>query len=174
MADEIEPDTKDWTWTATRRCEQCAYDPAAIPDDAIAGALRVTAPRWQAVLAGEDVRTRPGPTIWSALEYACHTRDVNLLFAERVGRMRTEDGPHFASWDGDEVALASNYGAQEPEVVAREMSAAVDRAAAEYDAVPGDGWTRRGYRGDGGEFTISSIGHYHLHDVLHHLHDVAG
>ena len=32
---------------------------------------------------------------------------------------------------------------------------------------------RRGLRSNGDEFTVESLGRYHLHDVVHHLHDVA-
>jgi hypothetical protein len=29
-------------------------------------------------------------------------------------------------------------------------------------------------RSNGSEFTVESLGRYHLHDVVHHLHDVTG
>ena len=59
-------------------------------------------------------------------------------------------------------------------MVAAELAKATEHAATEYDAVPADGWSRDGIRGGGGTFTISSLGHYHLHDVVHHLKDVQG
>lgn len=167
-------DTKDWTFTTTEPCGECGYDPQAVADDAIAAALRATIPRWEAVLSRADVRMRPAATVWSPLEYACHSRDVNHVFAGRVRQMRTEDSPHFASWSGDAAAVENRYWEQDPGAVAAEMSAATERAAAEYDAVPDGGWGRIGIRGGGGTFTISSLGHYHLHDVIHHLVDVAG
>jgi hypothetical protein len=40
--------------------------------------------------------------------------------------------------------------------------------------VPADAWDRPGVRSNGSEFTVESLGRYHLHDVVHHLHDVAG
>jgi hypothetical protein len=169
-----EPDTKDWTFTTTRACDECGYDPTAVADLELAAALRTTVSRWAAVLARSDVHERPAPTVWSPLEYACHIRDVHGLFAGRVRQMRTEDSPHFASWDGDAAAVENRYYAQDPAVVAVQLAEVTQRAAAEYDAVPGDGWSRDGIRGGGGTFTISSLGHYHLHDVVHHLHDVNG
>ncbi len=169
-----EPDTKDWTFTATQRCPECGYDPNGVADAELAGALRATIPRWNAVLARADVRQRPEPQVWSPLEYACHTRDVHGLFSGRVQQMRTEDSPHFVSWDGDDAAVEGRYYAQDPAVVATELADAAEHAGAEYDAVAADGWSRDGIRGGGGTFTISSLGHYHLHDVVHHLHDVKG
>ena len=41
-----------------------------------------------------------------------------------------------------------------------------------YASVPPLSWHRRGVRSDGSEFTVESLGRYHLHDVVHHLHDV--
>ena len=46
-----------------------------------------------------------------------------------------------------------------------------------YASVPDDGWQRtaaqgRAADGSGSEFTVESIGRYHLHDVVHHLWDV--
>lgn len=172
MDEQIPPDTKDWTWAAVRRCDECGFDPTTIANGDIAETLRATAPRWAAALAGAAVRQRPAPQTWSPLEYACHTRDVHTLFADRIARMRASDTPHFADWDGDAVAIEMAYAAQDPEVVAAEMAAAIEHAAGEYEAVTD--WSRAGVRGDGHRFTIAGLGHYHLHDVMHHLHDVHG
>lgn len=169
-----EPDTKDWTFTATEPCPECGYDPRRVADSELAAALRASAARWSAVLARADAAVRPFPRVWSPLEYACHLRDVHGLFAGRVTQMRTEDHPHFASWNSDRAAIENRYDAQDPATVAIELAAATERAAAEYDAVEAGAWGRAGIRGGGGIFTISTLGHYHLHDTMHHLHDVAG
>ncbi len=52
--------------------------------------------------------------MWSPLEYACHVRDVHLLFAERVRLMLEQDGPTFDNWDQDVTAVESAYGSQDP------------------------------------------------------------
>jgi hypothetical protein len=41
-----------------------------------------------------------------------------------------------------------------------------------YDDVPPGAWSRRGLRSNGSEFTVASIAVYHLHDIVHHAHDV--
>ena len=51
-----EPDTKDWSFTTTRPCDECGYDPTAVADTDLAEALRATVSRWNAVLAGADAR----------------------------------------------------------------------------------------------------------------------
>ena len=167
-------DTKDWVWAATRPCAECGFDPTAIDDVAVANTLRGTTSRWAAVLAGPDARDRPKPAVWSPLEYACHVRDVHRVFTGRVTLMLTEDAPQFANWDQYKAAVAGRYWAADPAVVAAELAEAAEQSAAGYDAVPADAWSRTGMRSNGSAFTISSIGHYHLHDVVHHLYDVQG
>ena len=117
--------------------------------------------------------------MWSRLEYACHVRDVHRIFAERVQLMLDEDSPEFDNWDQDEAAAEDDYGLQDPAEVGTAMVERAAEAAVVYASVPEDAWQRTGRRkagpdadGSGSEFTIESIGRYHLHDVVHHLWDV--
>src|SRR6478735_2892766 len=138
----------------------------------LADVVRENARTWQAVLRLDDAAVRPDPATWSTLEYACHVRDVNRIFDLRVGLMLDEDDPTFANWDQDETAIAERYGEQDPATVSAELLEAAESVAARYAAVPDDAWERRGYRSNGSEFTIDSIGRYHLHDLVHHAWDV--
>jgi hypothetical protein len=168
----ITPDTKDWTWVLERPCPECGFESAAheVPD--LPGLLEQTAATWAQVLGRGDVAERPEPGVWSALEYACHVRDVHVLFAARVRLMLDEDAPTFANWDQDATAVERDYGSQDPEAVATELVAAARQVAALYATVTGATRGRRGLRSNGDEFTVESLGRYHLHDVVHHLHDV--
>ena len=122
---EPEPDTKDWTWTLSRRCPECGLsagevDPAAIPERAF-----VAAEEWVAILRSSPaVRERPQPDVWSPLEYGAHVRDVYRLFDARLVQMLTEDEPTFANWDQDETAISAGYAEADPEEVADELEAA--------------------------------------------------
>ena len=127
---------------------------------------------WSEVLAGTDVTTRPAPAVWSPLEYACHVRDVHVVFAERVRLMLEVDEPSFANWDQDATAVESDYGTQDPAEVAVGRIAAAGTVAGLYATVTEAAKDRRGLRSDGSVFTVESLGSYHLHDVVHHLHDV--
>ena len=60
---------------------------------------------------------------------------------------------------------AERYGEQDPVVVAAELSAAAEEVAATYDAGPEGAWHRPGQRSNGSQFTVESLGRYHLHDV---------
>lgn len=165
----IPPDSKDWTWVLDRPCPECGFDATSLTDEGIAPAVRSSARAWRAVV--DDTR-RPQPQTWSPLEYACHVRDVHVLFRGRLELMLAGDDPEFANWDQDETALASRYGEQDPARVAQELEDAADQMADALAAVDGAQWTRSGRRGDGSSFTVSTLARYYLHDVVHHQHDV--
>ncbi len=169
----IEPDTKDWTWVLDRPCAECGFDAAGLDLARLPRAIRDNATVWQHVLGTDDAAVRPDAHVWSPLEYGCHVRDVNLLFAERVARMLSEDDPTFANWDQDETAATSDYGSQDPATVAAEVVEAADRVATAYTQVAGEQWQRPGTRSNGSAFTVDSLARYHLHDLVHHAHDVS-
>jgi hypothetical protein len=99
-------------------------------------------------------------------------RDVHRIFAHRVELMLTEDEPQFPNWDQDATAVADDYASQDPGRVAGELFDAAGVVADLYDRVPDGSWSRRGLRSNGSTFTVSTIALYHLHDIVHHAHDV--
>lgn len=170
--EEIQPDTKDWTWVLSQRCPECGYTATDVDGPAIGGTVRDLAPRWVSALHRPDARERPAPTTWSALEYGAHVRDVFRVFDGRLELMLTQDDPPFANWDQDATALEDRYDLQDPTVVADELVDAAEVIAARFDGVAGDRWDRTGRRSNGSGFTVLTLGQYFLHDVVHHLHDV--
>lgn len=167
-----EPDTKDWTWTITRRCAECGTDVSAMGPQEIATVLRESLPRWAAVLRRDDVAVRHAATVWSPLEYAAHVRDVFKVMHYRLDLMYMEDEPTFPDWDQDATALEDDYAHQSPQVVATQLAAAGRGLADAFDAVLNRDLHRRGLRSNGAEFTIQTLARYAWHDVAHHLHDV--
>ncbi len=168
----IAPDTKDWTWVLDRACPECGFDPAGQSLTDLPRLIHDTAMAWSDVLAGPDAAVRPAAQVWSPLEYACHVRDVHAIFAQRVRAMLTEDVPTFANWDQDATAIEQDYGSQDPTVVDVELIEAAGTVAGLYATVTPATAGRRGLRSNGSEFTVETLGSYHLHDVVHHLHDV--
>lgn len=169
----IVPDTKDWTWVLAEPCPECGFDAAGLDRDRIPQAIRDNATLWDVVLDTDDAAVRPSGHVWSPLEYACHVRDVNDTFAGRLALMLTQDAPAFDNWDQDQTAVEQDYGSQDPATVAGEVTAAAERVAAGYEAVTGDQWERTGTRSDGATFTLDTVVRYHLHDLVHHAHDVS-
>jgi len=171
---DIEPDTKDWTWVLDQACAECGLAAGDVPPTEIAHRVQADLPRWSAVLERADARERPAPSTWSPTEYACHVRDVHVLFAERMRLMLDQDGPHFANWDQDETALADDYASQDPATVATQLVEAGEGMVELLGSIPDDAWDRTGFRSDGSEFTVATLSQYYLHDIAHHLHDVRG
>lgn len=169
-----EPDDKDWTWVLTRVCPECGFDAAAVERVAMPALIRDAVSRFSDVLARPDATGRPSARTWSAVEYACHVRDVCRVFTERLERMQDEDHPHFASWDQDATALEQRYAGQDPQVVSGQLAASGEAAAVAFTHVRNDEWERAGLRSDGAEFTVESLGRYLLHDLFHHVWDTKG
>ena len=170
--DGIVPDTKDWTWVLDRPCPDCGFDPTAQALADLPRAFHDTAMAWFDVLARVAVAERPSPDVWSPLEYACHVRDVHELFGQRLRLMLAEDEPTFANWDQDATAIERGYRGADSATVSVELIEAAGTVAGIYATVTDATRSRRGIRSNGDEFTVETLGTYHLHDVVHHLHDV--
>ena len=170
--EEIQPDTKDWTWVLSQRCPECGFTATDVGGPAIGGTVRDLSPRWESALHRADARDRPAPATWSTLEYGAHVRDVMRIFGDRLSLLLARDDPQFENWDQDATALADRYDLQDPQVVAGQLADAAERTASAFDSVADDQWGRSGRRSNGSEFTVLTLGQYFLHDVVHHLHDV--
>lgn len=168
---EITPDTRDWADVLTDGCPDCGFsgreDPTTAPTT-----VTEAAATWQTVLTRDDATVRRTPARWSDLEYAAHMRDIFEVFDRRTELMLTEVDPTLDNFDGDAVALASDYEHQNPAEVAPALRTAAESYAARLSQVRGDEWDRRGFRSDGREFTVASLTLYGLHEVRHHLGDV--
>lgn len=166
------PDEKDWTWVIEQPCPDCGFAGALIAPGEFAIRIAAATAPWQEVLRRSDVRDRPAPTTWSPLEYSCHVRDVCRIFDERTRLMLTEIDPGFANWDQDATALEERYWEQDPAQVAADLATAATQLSRTYAAVPADAWGRTGRRSNGSAFTVTTLGRYLLHDLVHHLWDV--
>ena len=168
----ITPDTKDWTFVLERVCPECSFDIRSFPREQVGQMIRDNAAKWGPALAHPEVAQRPSPDRWSALEYACHVRDVFRLYDERLAMMIETDDPSYPNWDQDAAAVEQRYGEQDPERVGTELSAAATSLAESFDGVQGAQWERTGKRSDGANFTVESFARYLIHDPIHHIWDV--
>jgi hypothetical protein len=168
----VTPDTKDWTWVLGRPCGECGLDARQLPPADVPPLLRAAASTFAAVLARAGAATRPAPGVWSALEYACHVRDVCRRFDARLRLLLVLHDPMFENWDQDAAAVRDGYDAQDPERVGLELAEAAERLAGAIDGVPDGSRERTGRRSDGAVFTVTTLCRYVAHDVVHHVHDV--
>jgi hypothetical protein len=176
MSMPIVPDDKDWTWVLRRPCPECGFDASALAPEGVAPLLRANASDWVRILQrpDEELRRRPADDHWAPLEYACHVRDVCLLFRTRLELMLREDDPLYLNWDQDATAVEERYGEQDPAAVSAQLRVAADELASAFEGVTGAQWERRGRRSDGAGFSVAGFGRYFIHDPVHHLYDVTG
>lgn len=168
---DIAPDDRDWTFVIQDGCPECGFTPQT--PETTGDRLRASIPLWEEALLDASATQRPKPAVWSAAEYGCHVRDASRIFRERLELMLNVDDPVFLNWDQDATAIDEGYSTQRPDIVARELAGQVLATAAAFDDVGPEQWTRRGRRSNGSEFTIATFAVYFLHDIEHHVHDVA-
>lgn len=164
------------------RCAECHFDFEALGAGAVPSALRSLGGRFAMRISNErtdpilgvTIRTRPGPRIWSALEYACHVRDVFLIQRERVYLTLVEECPSFARMYRDERPSLARYAAQEPRDVGRELTVAAELLAWAFEGLDDAQWQRRCIYNfpDARERTVLWLGRHSVHEGEHHLRDV--
>jgi DinB family protein len=170
----IAPDTKDWTWVLHRPCPDCRFDASTCAPSAVPAFIRANAAAWRDLESrGAISAGRPDSSTWSALEYACHVRDVYRRYHDRIALMLTQHDPLFPNWDQDASAVEDAYEAQDPRATIDELTAAAEQVAIQLEQVVGSDWDRPGRRSDGASFTVGTIARYMVHDPIHHLWDVS-
>lgn len=174
MTDDVQiaPDTKDWTWTLHRRCPECGLAAGEVPATGLVAALEQALVRWPQVARREGAEVRKVHGRWSDLEYACHVRDVCMVFTQRLQLIRNQDDPTFADWDQDKTAKDEQYGQQAACDVSAELEQAATHLLARWADVHDNEWCRTGRRSNGSRFTALTLGQYCLHDLVHHGVDV--
>jgi hypothetical protein len=168
-----DPPRPGWT------CPQCQFDYDAVDLTTVADAVRRAGTRYRVPLTrglrDEDLdavlRRRPAEDAWSALEYACHVRDVLDLNDDRVERIVADDRPALQAMDPDVLVVERDYNGADAVAVADELAAAAERLAARLDALTPEGWTRAATR-NGEELVIEWMARNVLHECEHHLLDI--
>jgi len=164
------------------RCNECQFDYDSVGPGAVSSTLRSLGGRFGMRISNErgdptlalTMRTRPGPRTWSALEYACHLRDVFLIQRERLYLTLIEDCPSFARMYGDDRATLARYGAEDPKDVGRELTVAAEMLAWGFEGLDETQWQRRCIYNfpEAAERSVLWLGRHSVHEGEHHLHDV--
>jgi hypothetical protein len=125
-------------------------------------------------VGADELRRRPGPEVWSPLEYACHLRDVFLVQRERVITARRVERPAVPPMGRDERVDYDGYAAQDPADVARQLGDAARLFAHVLARLGGADWERTvlyGYPREA-ERTLRWVAVHTEHEARHHLLDV--
>jgi len=157
------------------RCAACDFDGAAYGPSLLLDALRELGPQWRRILldAGDELRLRPAPNTWSALEYAAHSRDVTALHVFGVEQALTIDEPRFPEIAEAELVehASASYAAEDPEVVVMELEDQARKLAEVAGASGPASWSRGITIGDT-RMSVRFLLEHALHDSHHHLVDV--
>jgi len=154
------------------RCDECDFDGSRFDGPALVNELRELGPRWRVLIesAGPDLRVRPAPEVWSAIEYAAHSRDVTALLAFGVEQALTQDEPHYPAIEPDLVETAAeSYAGEQPAAVVGALDEQAKRLAALADE--NAAWTR-GLTIGNDRSDIRRLLEHALNDSTHHLLDV--
>ncbi len=156
-------------------CDACGFRGSRYDNASLIVALRQLGPSWRTVLrdAGSELRVRPAPDVWSAIEYAAHSRDITALHAFGVEQALTVDEPVYPAIVADDLieAAAANYVGDDPEAVVETLDAQACRLAQAAVDAGDDAWQRGLTIGDE-RSTVRRMLEHALHDSLHHVDDV--
>ncbi|HMG45133.1 MAG TPA: DinB family protein [Acidimicrobiales bacterium] len=163
-------------------CEECGFDYDGLTDAEVPERLRDLGRRYRTPLSrglkGEDldalVRAHPTPGVWSALEYACHVRDVLQVQRERLELALAEDVPSYTPMGREERVVDDRYNEQAPLAVADQLAANGEALADWFAVLDADQWARRALYGypEPTERDMRWLGRHTVHEGHHHLLDV--
>ncbi len=150
-------------------CAACGFDASDYTHNDLLGTLRALAPIWRTTTEGIDasvLAARPADGVWSALEYAAHSRDVTAIMSYAVTRALEEENPDFgAPPDAGAPAVPESLGA-----AIAQLDQHVAKLNGTANRMGGDGWARRFTVGDEVLDVRWAIAHA-VHDATHHLRD---
>jgi uncharacterized damage-inducible protein DinB len=105
----------------------------------------------------ESLSQQPAPDKWSAIEIACHLRDIDRLYTERVTKAAFSDRPAFWMMDNTLVSEKLAYRTSEAAAVLKEHRRRRQDLLSLLRALPHESWQRTGLHPTRGELTIEKL-----------------
>jgi len=119
-----------------------------------------------------ELRRRPAPHIWSAIEYVCHLRDVYATYTIRLHRARTENSPAVEPMFSDLRAARFRYAQLPLAPVLDELADHVVGFREEAATFAPADWQRTVSRRPDEVRTARWLVRQALHEGRHHLTDI--
>ncbi len=160
---------------SVERCEECAFVYGDLPTGDVPRALRALGAEYVDVLSRSEVRglvdRRPEPEVRSALEYACHVRDVLLIQRDRVLLALVEDTPGYSRMYRDERVTLAGYRVETVEEVANEVAMAANLMAKVLEGLSPVQLQRRCIYNfpEPTRRDVAWLARHTVHEVSHHL-----
>jgi hypothetical protein len=159
------------------RCDECGFSYDDVANHELPARIRSLAPRYDERLRNTPVarlRAHPLPDTWSALEYACHVRDVLAVQRERIELMTREDDPEFTPMDRELRVTRDRYNEQDPMAVADDLARNADGLAHVFELLSEDELLRTAIYNYPVRALRSAawVGCHTVHEGEHHLGDI--
>jgi len=124
----------------------------------------------------ERLRSRPAPEVWAPIEYLCHVRDVVLVQRDRFYRGLVEHEPSFPPMWREERAVLGAYADEDAGEVVSQLEMASNLFARAVAAVGTTMLERTCVYSypEPAVRTLRWLGAQTLHEIEHHLRDIAG
>ncbi len=120
-------------------------------------------------LSDDELRRRPSPDEWSALEVCCHLRDYAEIEGQRVRRLVEEDEPTLEAWDEQELAAERKYSEDDPRRAITALRAFWGGLAYQLEGLTDAQWERGGTHPELGRVTVRSRTERQVAHVRAHL-----
>jgi len=163
-------------------CDECGFAHGSLAIEDAPAALREVGGRYRAPLTrslrGEDldalVRAHPLEGTWSALEYACHVRDVLAIQRERLSIARVQEGYAPEPMRREALVAERAYNEQDPSGVATEVAANADAVATFVESFDASDWERTMtyFFPERAERRLTWVVRHTVHEGEHHLLDI--
>ena len=119
-------------------------------------------------LSEDALRRRPASEEWSAIETACHMRDVEQFYAERFTKIAHLDRPRFWAMDTERLATTRRYREADLKLVLKDFRQRRSDTLTLLRALPHPIWQRTGIHPERGEVTIEQLAtRLRQHDQRH-------
>jgi hypothetical protein len=156
-------------------CPVCGMTYSAVSvDQAVEAIGQLPAAVQEAVsrVSMEARRLRPAPDQWSVTEYACHLRDVYVVYTIRLHRARTEHRPVLEPMLNDLRARRFRYNEFDANAVLAEIAATAVGFCEEVARNQPHHWNRLVTRLPGEIRTSRWLVRQAMHEGQHHLYDI--
>ncbi len=120
-------------------------------------------------LSDDELRRRPSPDEWSALEVCCHLRDSAQEEGVRVRRLVEEDGPTLEPYDQEARAIERNYQGDDIRRLHIALRAFWGGLAYQLEGLSDEQWERAGTHPESGPVTVRSRAEDEVEHAQAHL-----
>ena len=120
-------------------------------------------------LSDDELRRRPSPDEWSALEVCCHLRDSAQEEGVRVRRLVEEEDPTLEPYDQEAWAIERDYRAEDSRRLHTALRAFLGGLAYQLEGLSDEQWERGGAHPETGPVTIRSRAEEEVEHAQVHL-----